>query len=425
MKTYIVSILCILLSLRPAWGQPSISLEDFKKIDTEEERQKIIVQAPADEQNALREADDHLYLLSLYGGEAGLKLAKESRLAKQRGLGDLEEVFNEQADLGIRYVAYVYPGETWRIQQVKGRQFMNVQKWFAKRNAVVHALVAKLAASSQALALDGQAKQVLAEMQPAVFDGQTPPKVIKHVLDDVKRPLDELFKRLKRLPARSPDKVQQEYDEVQEMKLFGSISLEDFKKISSADERMNIIRLKTFARAPADEQYALREANEHLWYVGSFGEAGLKVMKESYLAKKRGLGDLEAVFNDQVALVSRYRSDVYSGAVPSVKTKRAQRVEEGRFMNEVKWFTERDLVVHALVAKLAASPQALALDGQAKQMRAKMGNSQPVNKSILDDVKRQLDALFKQLKQLPTMSPAEVQQEYDKLQDLELFVNGP
>ena len=430
MKTYLATMLCFLLSLCPVGGQPSVSLEDLKKIDTEPERQEFIAQAPADEQATLRAANVHLDLLREYGDEAVLKLAKESYLAKQRGLGDLEAVFNEQADLGIRYANYVYPlyiTDTRRAHQMKGRRYVNVQKRFAKRNAAVHALVANLAASPQALALDGQAKQMRVEMQPAVFDAQTAPNVIKHILDDVTRPLDALLKELKQLPARSPAEVQQEYAALQETALFGPISLEDFKKVSSREEREAIIALRDFAQAPTDEMSALHEANEHLDLSLSFGAAGLKAMKDSYLARKRGLGDLEEVFGEQWEMVSLYSSEIYSGKIPSAQTKRTQRVMGRQLKDELRSLAKRNTVVHNLVAQMAASPQALALDGQAKQIRAKMNFYQPITKHMVDDLQRQLDPLFQEMKQMPAMSPVEVQQyqkEYDEIQE-EVMMSNP
>ena len=71
-------------------------------------------------------------------------------------------------------------------------------------------------ASPQALELDGEAKKILAEMRPTIFDGHA---VTKEVLNNVSRQLDQLFEKMKQLPTMSPAQIQKEYDDMPEVGL--------------------------------------------------------------------------------------------------------------------------------------------------------------------------------------------------------------
>ena len=83
-------------------------MEEFDKITDPAERAKVIEQAPPDQKQKLKERDFlHQELLSRLGGEAGLKRARETQVARARGLWGLESAFEQYGTFWAGYVGDV------------------------------------------------------------------------------------------------------------------------------------------------------------------------------------------------------------------------------------------------------------------------------------------------------------------------------
>jgi hypothetical protein len=89
----------ILLSLFSTRGAEAISTEEFSRIRDEGQRTYIIEHAPQEQKEELKKIDLHLALLARFGGEGGLKAARESKVARARGPGSLEGVFTNICSL--------------------------------------------------------------------------------------------------------------------------------------------------------------------------------------------------------------------------------------------------------------------------------------------------------------------------------------
>lgn len=224
------TILAILLLLLPVRGSDVVSADQFKNIADSEERERIIKQAPPAQKEELLRIDHHLWLLRRYNGEEGLKTAKESYVARARGLGVLEAVFLTQDVLWSQYIASVIKDN--KKVGMQREQLIETIKNLDKelgpirsRQAVVHSLVFNLAPSPAALDLEKKVEKLDESLCDRFSlnggaDGHPiKPWIRRQQLDETDKQFDQIFEQLKRLPKLTPAQAQKEYDEFPEEKM--------------------------------------------------------------------------------------------------------------------------------------------------------------------------------------------------------------
>ena len=209
--------LLILFLLLPTWGADSISIENFKKLNPTE-RDEALQKAPPEQKEELKRIHIHLSLLERWGGEAEFKTEKESWISGSRGLGAFEGIF----DMYSR-ISDIYVSTAWEALEKSGissgQRLAAEKKLDAGRQAirnrlpVVHALVYKMKASPEALALNKKAEQLCMELSEKYKVGTSPHHTItKDDVTVVGRQADRFFEEMKKLPTMSPEELQKEYD---------------------------------------------------------------------------------------------------------------------------------------------------------------------------------------------------------------------
>jgi len=218
--------------LSQASAVDSISIDDFKKIPNEAERTRLINQASPEEKKKLMKVERHLRLLGLYGGEAGLKFEKESQTSKARGLGSLEDVFQQQRMIWETYVGNVSTAKEStgmtpeKIADIE-KHLMEEKQVIDKRLPVVHSLVFNTAASSQALELEKRAEKLSALgtslSTQTILSGNATITVSHPITRAERREFDkqanQIFEEMQKLPMLPPGEAQKEYNEFPEEKM--------------------------------------------------------------------------------------------------------------------------------------------------------------------------------------------------------------
>ena len=218
MKT-IHGIFLVLLILSHVRGTEPVSIEKFEQITDEGERAKLIDQAPPGQK-------EELGLLLRWGGEAGLKAAKETLAIKARGLQGLEDLFNIQIEIWRSYIAGVLAsnekeGSTNGQRTAALEKITKEEDAIEKRLPAAHTLIFNMAASDQALELSKRAGQFGHKLsQRLTTDGSVPCRPITNEERmEVNRRVDQIFAEMEKLPKLAPDQAQKERDAITDEKV--------------------------------------------------------------------------------------------------------------------------------------------------------------------------------------------------------------
>jgi hypothetical protein len=226
MKT-IYSIFLALLILPHVRGTEPVSIEKFEKITDASERAKLIDQAPPEQKEKLKSIDSlHQGLLLRWGGEAGLKTAKESLAVKARGLGSLEDLFKMQTGIWGSYIGGALAtnekeGGTNNQQNAELKKATEEEDAIEKRLPIVHTLVFNMAASPQALELNKRAEQFRQKLSKRLMtDGSAPClPITNEERVEVNRRMDQFFTEMQNLPKLTPEQAQKECDAISDEKV--------------------------------------------------------------------------------------------------------------------------------------------------------------------------------------------------------------
>lgn len=213
----------LLIGTVSATATTPISLDDFKNIGSEYERDKVISAAPEAQKEALRKISRHLRSVARSGGEAAYKLDRERTASAYRGLLDIERIFLEYPQIVGAYEGpiekgFEKAGTSKEDHEAFLRQSNERYDENLRRIDVVHRLVLNAAPSEAALALNREAKVLLHEMDSRIGElGDDPTKTIslKEKLGYDAR-MEDIYNRVQHLPKLPADQVQREVDAIQD-----------------------------------------------------------------------------------------------------------------------------------------------------------------------------------------------------------------
>ena len=215
MKT-VFSILLVLLFLFADFEAEALTIEEFRNTTNSDERRKAITDAPPEMKEELEKLHIHLSLLSTYGGEEQLKFARESFVARARGLEYFEALFGLQLQFRDGFNSSILiaeqdagmPGEKLAVldkEMAAGRKAL-----WARAHFQVHALVFNMAPTKEALKLAKKVEILFRELEAKfITAGQL---ITKEQLAKLDAQMDQIFEEMKRLPALPPEQVKKEYD---------------------------------------------------------------------------------------------------------------------------------------------------------------------------------------------------------------------
>lgn len=220
-------IFLVLLVLPRVQGTEPVSIEKFEKITDESERAKLIDQAPTGQKEELQKIDSlHQGLLLRWGGEAGLRAAKESLAVHERGLQRLENLFNLQINVWGSYIGGVLAanenaGIAIGQQTVAVKKATEEEDAIEKRLPIIHTLIFNLAASPQALELNKRAGQFGQELSRRLMtDGTVPCRPITNdERMEVNRRMDQIYGKMQKLPRLTAEQAQKECDAITDDKV--------------------------------------------------------------------------------------------------------------------------------------------------------------------------------------------------------------
>jgi hypothetical protein len=212
------SILLVFLLLLQTWGGEPLSIEQFDKVTDPAERAKLIESAPPEEKAKLKDLDLlRKALLQKWRDEAHLKRAKESQVARARGLGCLELVFEEYMSIWAAYIsdtldATLKAGATNPQQLETRKRLQEEEDVVSKRLPIVHVLVLNLAPSPAEKKVEPMIEKFHNRI---MWDNRTPYDYRPITIQERKQAdqqMDEVFAELQALPKLPPEQVQKECD---------------------------------------------------------------------------------------------------------------------------------------------------------------------------------------------------------------------
>jgi hypothetical protein len=209
-------ILLLFLVAIDVQGSGLVSIEDFKKVTREDERQAIIRQAPPEQKEVLTKIDLHLSLVQDLGGEAQLKRFKEGCVSRARGFVGIEGLFNEYIMVFGSYANGVMDANKAAgmpvVQQREVEMKLSQGEDAIRKN--VDTLLFNLAASPEALELNRRANALAIKLndRTTVTDSNPFHPITTEERKQVDKQMDQIFSELERLPKLTPEEAQKEYD---------------------------------------------------------------------------------------------------------------------------------------------------------------------------------------------------------------------
>ena len=197
------------------------------------------------------------------------------------------------------------------------------------------------------------------------------------------------------------------------------ISIEEFKKMSPMEQTQAI------SQAPADQKRVLLKIKIHQDLVDRYrGEDGLRREIESDVAATRGLAYIEGLFGIYAQIWNQYLGDVWMANQKAGMTQeQIEAVEEKVRKEQDDAVVKRLPIVHSLAFHMAASPKALEFEKRAEQLSndlvkeylSDMSMSRPpIARGELMKLKKQMDQIFEEIKQLPALLPGQAEKEYNE-----------
>jgi hypothetical protein len=202
-----------------------------------------------------------------------------------------------------------------------------------------------------------------------------------------------------------------------------SISVEAFSKISDVSEREELIE-----QAPPQERDELKKVDLHLKLLTRWhGEEGLQIAKQTAAVRKRGLGDLTALFNVKSQAWGYYMAEILNAEKDST-TPENQSVAQAKakISSEYDAIVKRLPNIQALIFSLAASPEALALDQKAakaigewyKSVIWENGSpSQPITREGLMKFDAEIDEILAEMEKFSKLTPEQVREQVNSFPD--------
>jgi hypothetical protein len=227
-----LSVLSLFMIISVAAAADMISVDEFKRLGRAE-RLKAIEGAPPEQREELGRINVHLKLLSMYGGEEGVRRKREELVTAARGFSSLELLFATQ----VNYLESYELGEE-RIYQKGGvtgdkltaamLELENKVETLVKREKfTVHSLAFSLAPSPEALEFETKVEALNKRLDRELNQIVSVPGryVTKSQLMAVDEQVDRVFGELKALPKLSADEVQREFDAYPEEKILREVHL--------------------------------------------------------------------------------------------------------------------------------------------------------------------------------------------------------
>jgi hypothetical protein len=219
MKT-IRFIFLILIFLAVAKADDTIIIEKFKKM-TYQQQEEAIGQAPEEIKPQLQKILLHTHLVDQCGGEEALKRVKETQRSIARGLGGLLGFYSLQHEMSVQYIGVAMEANRNADMPYQKRREaeMNLKAKYddavLQRCHAIGQLVFKLAPSPAALELANKAEKLGEQIQTDLHLMESPTvPITKKKLDEINKEAEEMYEQLKKLPALTPQEVQQEYNAI-------------------------------------------------------------------------------------------------------------------------------------------------------------------------------------------------------------------
>ncbi len=206
------------------------------------------------------------------------------------------------------------------------------------------------------------------------------------------------------------------------------VTIEQFKKMTWDEQ------LKAYEQASSEDKPEMKKILLHGYLLFKFGgEDGLKMKKENKSIEARGLIYLDLFYGTQLTLWECYITSTYTANEKAGMAKTKQKELYDHLEGMYDPIEKRYPVIHQLIFKLAPSPEALALAKKAEMLDKQIDKVynfnqptpiKPITKGQLAEVDKQADQIYEELKKLPSLTPEQIQKEYDAIPDDKVLGNS-
>lgn len=226
MRSSILQLLILIfLVLSRALAENPVSIDEFKLMQPVD-REKVIEQAPEEQKDELKKIHLHLNLLARWRGEEGLKIAKETQAAKQRGFGNLLMLFAVHSQVWDNYVGAIIAANE-KAGMARAQQIAAAEELFSEKESVtkrlpsIHLLILNMAASPEAVALDKQAGQLAEQWSLRMLANGSHPyrPITKTERMEMDQQAGQILEEIMKLPKLSSEEVQKEVDAITDDKV--------------------------------------------------------------------------------------------------------------------------------------------------------------------------------------------------------------
>jgi hypothetical protein len=211
-----------------AHGADRVSIEEFKKLPGYSEREKVIEDAPIEQQEELKKLNLHLALLEKMGTEEDVRRRKIRLMAQERGLGPFLDIFNLQMMTWDFYT--VNRLEAAEKAGLGAAQFDELaveldvkSKYFRERTPTIDKLVYETTASSKAEDLAKKCQTLNDEWSNKYGGKLHPPPITQKEMESINGQVEEILTQIKRLPKIPPNQLEKEYEDFPEMTVWRSL----------------------------------------------------------------------------------------------------------------------------------------------------------------------------------------------------------
>jgi hypothetical protein len=199
-----------------------------------------------------------------------------------------------------------------------------------------------------------------------------------------------------------------------------TITVESFKKMSIAEQSVAL------EKAPSELKSELSKIHLHAYLTYNLGgEEGLNRAKENIRIEDKGLKELELFYFVKIKQWSLYTGTITDANRRAGMPHEKQIEVENTLEANLKASEKQYQVVHQLVFKLKPSPEALDLNKIATTylMQAPDDPNTLLTIEALENLDKEGDKMYEEMKKLPTLTPEEIQKEYDAVPDEKVPVN--
>ncbi len=192
-------------------------------------------------------------------------------------------------------------------------------------------------------------------------------------------------------------------------------------------------QLKAYDQASSEDKPEMKKVLLHGYLLFKFGgEDGLKREREIKRINARGLIYLDLFYQRQSDLWNSYIINTYRVNQKAGITKNKLEEIHDHLEEMYDPIDKRYPTIHQLIFKLAPSPEALELAKKAemltKQIDKEYLDQSPtvklITKEQLAEVDKEATQIYEELKKLPSLTPEQVQKEYDAIPDDKVLGNS-